>query len=465
MFGIELKRNNEVSLARQIYGSLRGMMTEGSLKPGETLPSTREMARQLAISRNTVCEAYEMLLSEGFIESRQGAPTRVTAGLRLEKRKTPLDGERHQNPLHTTSHIIVDFRTGRPDLGRFPRQAWLRQSYNAAERLHVDKWGYTGPEGLPELRDEIASWLFRGRGLTVLPQDIFITSGSTQALHLLAGLIQSGKREMIVEDPCHTGMLKVLQKKGIGVRPIPADKQGLITGLMEGGSEACAAYVTPSHQFPLGGILPASRRAALVKYAWKHDMYIIEDDYDSEFRYAGTPVAPLHSLDPQKVIYVGTFSKILFPALRIGYVVLPRLLHARWRSLRTYSDVQNPPFEQAALAEYLRTRKLDLHIRRMRKLYGQKRKALLDAMEEAFGRTWVPWGDSAGLHLALEFPGRTFDREFDLRCRSHGIRITPVEYHAINKGMHSDKLLLGYGHLEADEIRNGVSILRDKCFG
>lgn len=264
----------------------------------------------------------------------------------------------------------------------------------------------------------------------------------------------------MVEDPCHTGMLRVLQRKGIKICPIPVDQQGIQTEYLEGKS-AGAVYVTPSHQFPLGGILPASRRAALIRFARDNDLYIIEDDYDSEFRYSGGTIAPLLSMDAERVIYVGTFSKILFPALRIGYVILPPQMQAQWRYIRTHTDVQNPIFEQAALAEYLSTRKLDRHVLKMRKLYGQRRQILLTALQNIFGSEWIPWGDAAGLHLALEFPGMGFDQNFASGAREHGIRITPVDYHSITKGIHQDKILLGYGHLEAAEIQEGVRILHD----
>lgn len=458
MWRMNLRRHGEVSLARQIYQLLRDQMTEGLLPPGELLPSTRELAKQLSVSRNTTYEAYEMLSAEGYVVSRQGSQTRVAEGLRLEKPAPVLEDLR--KTAQPADEYLADFRTGRPDLKRFPRNLWLQLLRKASENLSVSQWGYTGPDGLLVLREEIAAWLLRSRGLTVDSHDIFITAGATQALHLLAGLLAEEEREILVEDPCHIGMLRVLQEKGFKIRPVPVDHQGLQTEYLQG-SAACAIYVTPSHQFPLGGILPAGRRAELIRFARDNDLYIIEDDYDSEFRYSGTPIAPLRSMDVERVIYVGTFSKILFPALRIGYVVLPQQLHTRWRPLRTHADVQNPPFEQAALAEYLHTRKLDRHVQQMRRLYGQRRQILLQSLEELFGRTWFPWGDAAGLHLVLEFPGMHFDHEFAQHCKKHGIHITPVDYHSLRKGLHLEKLVLGYGHLEADEIRQGLLLLQD----
>lgn len=451
----QLRRHSEVSLARQIYQILCQEMLEGILPAGEVLPSTRELARHLAVSRNTVCEAYEMLSVEGYVESHQGSATRVAGGLHIKE--TNLEA-RPKKPLSSFSRYIADFRTGRPDLTRFPRHMWLQLLRRAAEDLPVKEWGYTAPEGLAVLREEIAAWLLRSRGVMVLPQDIFITAGATEALYLLSELLAGKSREFIIEDPCHRGMRQVLENRNCKIIPIPVDEHGMKTACLQS-QEAAAVYVTPSHQFPLGGILPAGRRAELIRFARDRDLYIIEDDYDSEFRYTGSPVCPLWAMDSERVIYVGTFSKIMFPALRIGYVILPRQLHASWRKLRLYLDVQNPPFAQAALAEYLRTRKLDRHIQCMRRLYGERRQELLFQMAEIFGTNWSASGDAAGLHLAVTFPGRCFNEKFLEYCKKGGIFVTPAEYHSITKGTHIDKLILGYGHMDKGELKTGLTLL------
>jgi GntR family transcriptional regulator/MocR family aminotransferase len=354
----------------------------------------------------------------------------------------------------------ADFHTGRPDLRQFPRYLWQQLLNKASEEITTEQYGYTGAQGIPELRKEIAGWLFRSRGITVDPADIFITQGATHGLHLIAELIGGGGREILMEDPCHTGMLRTFLNEGCRIVPVPADERGIRIALREHGN-ACAVYVTPSHQFPLGGILPAARRASLIRFARESDAYLIEDDYDSEFRYCGEPVAPLYSMDPRRVIYVGTFSKSVYPALRIGYVILPRELQKQWIRLRTYTDVQNPILEQAALAMFLRTRKLDRHIQRMRRLYGERRTVLLGSLTENFRREWHVFGDNAGLHLTVEFPGLSFDDGFRKSALNKGIDITPVEYHCIEKGRHQDKLLLGYGHLDPEEIRSGILLLHN----
>jgi GntR family transcriptional regulator/MocR family aminotransferase len=455
MWGIELDRASEQPLRRQIYQKLKECIMSGHLKSNDALPSTRELSQVLGVSRNTVGEAYDMLIAEGFVISRQGAATRVADGLSITKT--------YPAPCVNTlprSRLKADFRTGRPDLRLFPQFLWRQLLHKAAEELPLALYGYTGPQGLPALRTEISAWLFRNRGVTVSPDDIFITAGATHALYLLADLLCGNGKKVFMEDPCHSGMLQTFLQKGCKVVPVPVDYQGMQTQCLPDGKDVCAVYVTPSHQFPLGGILPASRRAALIRFAQENDLYIIEDDYDSEFRYCGEPIAPLYTIEPQRVIYVGTFSKTLFPAIRIGYVILPKPLHRRWSILRTHMDVQNPPFEQAALAEFLHTRKLDRYVQKMRRIYGQRRQVLMEALKDTFGSGWIAYGDAAGLHIAIDFPDQRFDEMFGESCLQNGIYLKTVESHCIKKGTHQSKLLIGYGHLEPEEIRNGILILR-----
>ena len=457
MWGIDLNRESELSLRRQIYLSLKGQIMNGQLKANENLPSTREFAKGLGVSRNTVCEAYEMLIAEGFAVSSQGAPTRVSEGLYLKKNTDFAPPHKDAK----AQKFQVDFRTGCPELRLFPRFLWQQMIHKACEKVTPEQMGYSDAQGLPELRKEIVAWLFRIRGLIVDSDDVFITAGATHALHLIGELLCRDRKEIIMEDPCHTGMLKTLMNKDCDIIPIPVDEKGIKTDLLPDDKNVSAIYVTPSHQFPLGGILPASRRAALIRFATEKEAYIIEDDYDSEFRYCGEPIAPLYSMEPQRVIYVGTFSKSVFPALRIGYVILPKQLQKQWIRIRTFADVQNPIFEQAALTMFLQTRKLDRHVQKMRRIYGGRRSVLLDSLIEAFGKKCRPYGDDAGLHLAVELPGQIFDAGFHKKAAEKGINITPVEYHCIQKGNHKSKLLLGYGHLETDEIRNGIRLLHE----
>ncbi|MFH1879428.1 MAG: PLP-dependent aminotransferase family protein, partial [Bacillota bacterium] len=413
---------------------------------------TRELATELGVSRNTVYAAYDMLWTEGFIVNRQGAPSRAADGLQMNPARTAGSAPKQ---TQTKPDIRWDFKTGQPDLSAFPWKAWNETLKNAADSLSARQFAYSGPKGYEPLCGEIARWLLRARGMEAEPQDVFITSGSTQALYLLVDILHRDGRDFGLENPSHPGIRTVIEDKGYPICFVPVDGQGADVSALDG-RELSAAYVTPSHQFPLGGILPASRRAALIRMAAEKDFYIIEDDYDSEFRYAGLPVSPLYAMDSARVIYVGTFSKTLFPALRLGFAVLPKALQAKWRHSRTYMDMQNPILEQAALANFLRTRRMDKHIRRMKRVYGEKRDTLLDAIRAAFGNAAIPWGDASGLHTALQFPGHAFGPPFIGRCADAGIRISPVSQYCASGDEHTDKLLLGYGHLQAEQIREGI---------
>jgi GntR family transcriptional regulator/MocR family aminotransferase len=452
---ITLQTANDEPIRLQIYRMLKEQILDGTMREREPLPSTRQLAEQLGISRSTVVEAYDMLLAEGFLVSRQGAPTLVAEGLVLprEERKQPVD------QMVERGKVLADFQTGRPDLNLFPRELWLRLLAQSSAHLTAEEYGYTGPQGSFPLRQEIAAWLGRNRGFLPNPEDIFITAGATHALRVLTDVLCSDGGGILIEDPCHMGLYETLKTCGCEIFPVPADEQGIRTDYLPAHSNAAAVYITPSHQFPLGGILPAPRRAALLRYAKERGIYIIEDDYDSEFRFSGAPVAPLFAMDSSRVIYVGTFSKTVFPALRIGFAILPIELQERWRDIRTHSDVQNPPFEQAALAEFLRTRKLDRHIRTMRKKYDKRRQALLHALNEEFGSACHACGDAAGLHVAVRFSGARFDDAFQTRCEQAGIYVVTLEEHCIKKGQHIDELVLGYGHLEPEAIREAVLLL------
>lgn len=454
MWDMELRHHDEISLSRQIYLLFKERILSGLIAAGEALPSTRELATSLGVSRNTVCEAYDMLWTEGFIFCRQGASSRVAEGLQIEHAAMK-DGTGWKR---ATVSILYDFRTGQPDLSFFPWQQWSQILRDATGSFPVRQLEYTDPKGYDPLCEEIASWLLRARGMTVDPADVFITSGATQALHLLVDILRREDHAFALESPSHPGIRTVICDKGYPLYRMPVDRNGADVSVLHG-KQVAAVYVTPSHQFPLGGILPAGRRAELIRLAIQKDFYIIEDDYDSEFRYSGPPVSPIYSMDSSHVVYVGSFSKSLFPALRLGFAVLPKPLQKKWRHWRRYMDVQNPVLEQIALCEFLRTRKMDKHVRSMRRIYGEKRNVLLRCVEEQFGETANIWGDESGLHMALQVPGMEFGAQFERDSQSAGIRVDPVARYCPEETQHADKLLLGYGHLTHEQIQNNVPAL------
>jgi len=455
MWGIVLQPGSEVGLARQIFVALKTSILTGQLPAGEALPSTRALAKGLGICRNTVIEAYDMLWAEGFLVRHQGAPSRVTNGLHLAPAPTAAPPQPAQ-AAHPP--ILWDYKTGQPDLTLFPLAAWNKTMTEAARTLPADALCYSGPQGYAPLREEIARWLLRSKSMVVDPQDIFITSGATQALYLLVTILHRQGRAFALESPSHPAVRTVLADGSYPFYPVPVDQAGADVATLQN-KAISAVYITPSHQFPLGGILPAARRAALVRMAVQNDFYIIEDDYDSEFRYSGNPISPVYAMCPARVAYVGSFSKALFPALRLGFAVLPKPLQEAWRHYRTYMDVQNPVLEQAALAEFLRSRKMDRHVQKMRRAYGEKRGLLLVALQTEFGTEALPWGDASGLHLALQFPGACFGPNFTAACRTAGVRVSTVAQYCPAPTEHRDKLLLGYGHLTPDQITNGIAAL------
>ena len=454
MWELELRHQCEISLSRQIYLSFQERILSGLIAQGEALPSTRQLAQDLAVSRNTVCEAYDMLWTEGFLIRSQGAPTRVAQGLAIRRN----DMRHPKQPPKEAYPIQWDFQTGQPDVSLFPLTQWSQIIRDAADALSVRQLQYGGGKGDDALCEEIARYLLRSRGITVDPADVFITSGATQALHLLVDILHKEDCTFALECPSHPGIRNVIVDKGYPLCYMPVDRSGADISVPSG-QKICAVYVTPSHQFPLGCILPATRRAALIRLAMEQDFYIIEDDYDSEFRYSGPPISPIYSMEPSRVVYVGTFSKSMFPALRLGFAVLPKQLQAKWRHSRKYMDVQNPVLEQAALCEFLRSRKLDRYVQRMRRSYSQKREVLLGEIRRAFGADADIWGDASGLHMALELPGMEFGEEFLEKCRDEGMRIVPVSHYCPGQEAHKNQLLIGYGHLTHAQIEEGVRVL------
>jgi len=456
MFPI-IDRCSEEPIRRQIYHQLRAQILSGELEQGTPLSSTRQLASDLGVSRSTVVEAYDMLLAEGFLESKQGSQTVVAQGVAMQ----PAIEQAKVSEREPNKPILADLTTGRPDLSSFPRAKWNRLLLQAAQSLSIEDYGYTSPQGYLPLRAEIASWLSRSRGVSVSAENIFITAGATHALRILADLLCGNGGRVILEDPCHKGLYDTLFACNCEIVPVPADQHGMMTDQLTGDERAQMVYVTPSHQFPLGGILPASRRAELIRYAREQEIYIVEDDYDSEFRYTGSPISPLVSMDANRVIYVGTFSKTLFPALRIGYAVLPKELQSRWRYLRMHNDVQNPIVDQAALAMFLNTRGFDRHIRTMKNHYAKRRQILVDALKKQFGESCEIFGDSSGLHLAVRISGASFEDDFQPFCRDRGIIVKTMESHSIRKGTHKDQLVLGYGHLDDSNIQSGVKLIKE----
>ena len=373
MFWIPIDKSLDTPLIRQVYEQIRMRILRGELQAGQQLPSTRELASDLQISRNVILEAYDQLFSEGYIISHKGSGTYVAQGVLLEQMSTEQPLPLINNADFTKDREdLIDFRSGIPDLNLFPRKKWSTLSRQVYDESPAYVFGYDAPEGRFELRRILSSYLLKTRGVRCHPDQLVITTGATQALSLIAKLLLSPSDEVIIEDPITHEIQTIFSSTGASLCPIPVDEHGMKTDLIPLDKKPSFIFVTPSHQFPIGGILTIQRRIQLIQFAQTSGCYIVEDDYDSEFCYKGAPISSLQGLEPSRVIYIGTFSKILFPALRLGYLVLPPALIERCRELKWFTDLHTPSLEQLILARFIEEGYLEHHISKMKKIYQNK---------------------------------------------------------------------------------------------
>ena len=467
MLWIPIDRSLDMPLIGQVYGQIRDRILKGELPSGEKLPSTRELSGELKVSRNVVLEAYDQLLAEGFLISRRGAGTFVAEGAYLERQRQAPEAMAASgaDDSRLRDEGLVNFRSGIPALDRFPRRIWAQLSSAVWNEASSAVLGYDVPEGRPELRHVLARYLLKSRGVRCHPDQLVITSGATQALSLVSKLLLSPGNEVIMEDPITCDIQAMFQAQGASIRFVPVDEHGLQTALLPQASMPKFVFVTPSHQYPLGGALPIQRRIQLIHYARMHDCYLVEDDYDSEFRYEGPPVSSLQGLEPDRVLYIGSFSKILSPALRMGYLILPMPLVESCRRLKWHSDLHKPSMDQLILARFMDEGYLERHIAKMKKLYKSRRDCLIECLRSAFPGQVNIIGDSTGLHLVAEFPGRRFDEGAVREIERAGVKVYLVEAHAHDKEAHRSRLILGYGHLPKEDIREGITRLSRALLG
>jgi GntR family transcriptional regulator / MocR family aminotransferase len=460
MVWIAVDKASDVSLIRQIYEQIRQSILRGELQAGERLPPTREVARDLHISRNVVLEAYDQLLAEGYIESRQGSGTYVSSGAVLQAASQREAPARRETGSIDSNKNCIDFRPGVPALDSFPRKLWGQLMQRVCMETPSALFGYDSPAGRIELRSALSRYLLRTRGVHCQPDQILITSGAAQAFFLLAQVLRFAEKGIVAEDPWTNQLHKQFSAVTALVYPVPVDENGMRTDLLPDQIHPGSVYVTPSHQFPLGGTLPIQRRIQLVEFARARDCYIIEDDYDSEFRYEGIPVSSLQGLDPERVVYVGTMSKILSPALRCGYLVLPWSLVEACQQAKQLTDLHSPTLDQLALAHFINEGHLERHVLKMKKLYRKRRECLLSSLNRYFADRVTVWGASTGLHIAVEFHDMVLTEECLAEMNRRGVRVYPVEQHTMQKGKHLNKIMLGYANLSQEEIEEGISRIK-----
>ena len=463
---IPLDTNKPRPLNRQIYEQFKQHILCGFMQSGQKLPSTRSLSRQLGVSRNTVLEAYEQLLAEGYLHTRHGSGTVVAPSIPLihGQGQASLPGPAKPQgpvllPVADQPHTI-SFRSGIPALDVFPRKQWARAYQQSCMTLPASALRYAQPAGVWELREALAHYLMRSRGIQCLPERVMITSGATQGLWLLSRLLFRQGAVVLTEDPAHAGLLQIVHRAGYAVQGLAVDSEGMDTSLLEASGDTAFVYTSPSHQYPLGGILSVQRRLELIRFARQTGCYVVEDDYDSEFRYQGHPASSLYELDPEKVIYLGSFSKTLAPALRLGFALLPKELLKAWTPEKMYADVHTDALSQHALAMFINNGGFEKHVWTMKKLYKSKRAHLIQQLRLHCGDTFTIQGEAAGLHLVAAFKNIRFEGPLLQRLREHGLEIIPVERYALQaQGAHSHQIILGYAHLSLEAITEGVRIL------
>lgn len=461
---IPLNRNSSVSLTRQIYNFMREAILNGTLPQGERLPSTRELAKHLHVARNVVIESYEQLLAEGYVYTKNGSGTYIGDGILFQTAccASPLI-EQKAAPDQPNKEVI-SFRTGIPDLASIPIKKWgrlYREITQSALPMHMD---YQSSKGEYELRHQLSLYLWRVRGVNTLPENILITNGAAQAFSLLCQLVFDDGYAL-VENPLSYGILHTLESKKVKMQTIPVDECGMVTAELPAVSPQLI-FTTPSHQFPTGVILPIKRRIEMIRYAAEHNVYIVEDDYDSEFRFDGSPIQSMQALDPARVIYVGTFSKTLMPSLRMGYMVLPDSLCARMEEAKYIADLHSPILEQLTMAKFMEAGFLDLHIKRTSSIYLKRRNYLIQCLKDAFGEGVSISGAQAGMHLVATFKSVRFDKTVLQKIEESNLQVVPMSRHYLlgnNESLihpYDNSLIFGYGNTAPASIEAGIKRLR-----
>lgn len=432
----------------QIERALREAARSGWLPGGALVPSSRVLARDLGVSRGVVVDAYEQLIAEGFLLTRPAAETTVAPGVRSVAHETV-------RPPHEV--VRYDFRPGVPDVREFPREDWSRAARLALRAVSPDDLGYGDARGATALRAALSEYLARVRGVVAVPDQVIVCTGFAQGLGVaVRALAKRGIRRIAMEDPAHPDLRRIVSAADMAIVRVPVDDQGLITGRLAA-TRAQAVLVTPAHQFPTGGVLSPDRRRELLAWAERCRGFVIEDDYDAEYRYDGFPVGALQGLAPERVVYAGSASKILAPALRLGWLCVPPTLVDAATEVKKLADLGTPCFEQLVYAEFLQCGALDQHLRRMRLLYRRRRDALIGALHTRRPR-WTIRGIAAGLHLVATLPNGTTELQVARTASDHGVGFHPLgAYFAHRLTRDRQGLVLGYAHLTEQEIADGVS--------
>ena len=477
-----IDRQNGKAVNRQIYQVIREAILSHLLPAGLQLPSSRELAQALSMSRNTVTYAYEQLIAEGYLETRAGAGTFITdtvpdqiadvvafnPALTDPSGKSELSVRGAQLVMHAGVNDMQwgAFMPGIPDVTQFPNKVWSRLQNKHWHRSRAELLTYSHGGGYLPLREAIAEYLRVARSVNCTASQVMITTGIHQSIDLAAKLLgESGDRAW-VEDPCYWGTRSVLQSVGLKPVPIPVDEEGMRIRTTDLRQPPRFIFATPSHQYPLGTVMSLTRRRMLLEYAAAQKVWIMEDDYDSEFRYGGRPLASLQGMDTHdRVLYMGTFSKTMFPGLRIGFLVVPEVLAAPFATGLSELYRGGQLFMQAVLTDFMMEGYFASHIRRMRLLYAERLRLLQQSITQHFGEQDCLSGGEAGLHLALGLPDHCDDAAISRQAKSEGIIVRPLSRYYMKTSGAQRGLILGYacvpnGLIEPSFARLATIILR-----
>lgn len=475
-FPLSLKLDEAASLPlyEQLYRQLKLAIMNGLLPAGTRLPSSRQLAQQHNLARVTVTQAYEQLQVEGYIHSRPGAgsfvtdiaPLHETTHVRPELSSWGQRLTQHQlrleNMATASQSNVIDFGIGRAFSDIFPYDIWrkLLARYLSTDDAMLSRYGSVS--GFTPLREAVADYLARLRGVNCVPEQVIIVNGVQQALDLLARLLLNPGDGVLVETPGYTDAYSLFTVRGARLLPLPVDDKGFPVERIPAGTKAKLVFVTPANQFPRGGTLPLNRRLALLRWAQEANALIIEDDYDGELRYGSRPVGSLQGLDKDgRVIYLGTFSKVLFPALRLGYIVLPPELVSPFERAKSVVDRGAPTLTQAAIADFITEGHFERHLRRLRRAYGERREALVTALQTHLAGVVTFSGEPAGLQILLSLPDMIDEPSLIQKANSTGVRVYPgANYHL--PPHQPPTILLGFSGLNAADITKGVVQLA-KC--
>jgi len=451
---IFLLTDNEAKY-KQIYQQLKALILQGTLAMNESLPSIRKMAETLQVSRNTTLTAYEQLVAEGYIrgEGRKGYFVNALEQVFLQEQPQPVLSQ----PQRDTSPLLVDFLAGAVDQQHFPIKTWRQMANQILQESPCYQYGEMFGES--SLKEQLAQYLLQARGVYTNSENIIIGSSTQQMLLYLGFLLKDNFSSILLEDPGYNGAREVFQLHNFGIEVLPVHEAGAQLDVLNN----CLArllYVTPSHHFPYGASMSIQQRQTLIRWAQKMNGYILEDDYDGEFRYTQQPFPALASIDPSRVIYLGTFSKSFLPGVRISYMVLPNDLVQPYKIRFTHFEQNASTLHQRTMARFMAQGEWTRHIKRMRLTYKQKMQHLVQELQQQFGEQVTILGEQSGLYVLVKVKPSLSEQQLIQQAESHGVRVYPTSPFFLRQASVEPMLQLGFSKLTMEEITLGVHLLK-----